>query len=455
VRRWGLRARTSALFAAGALGVSASLATATYEITRHSLVAERDRTAVRATYYDAAVVRQGVAAGGVDIVGVLRSLDTGQTRRPLIFRNGQWYARSADDGFTSAVPSALRRLVRSGRPGAQRVSLNGVPTLVVGVPLRDVGANYYELTAQTELQRTLRQLSGTLALVALVTTAAAAVLGRSASRRLLRPLSSVAGAAASIAGGDLTARLDPVSDPDLAPLTTGFNDMVEELAGRIDRDRRFAADVSHELRSPLQTLTSAAGVLANRRDSLDPRTAVALDLVVVEVDRFNELVTDLLELARADLAVRRTRVRVRDVLDRAARHSQVRPDLLQVDPCLEWTLDEARFERIVANLLENAQRHGGGATAVQCKVFEGALWLVVEDDGPGVPPDERALVFDRFGRGRRASARGGAGASGVEGTGLGLSIVAQHVGAHGGSVNVAEAAGGGARFEVVLPEVPA
>lgn len=449
--RLGLRARTSAVFAAGALGVSAALALATYELTRHSLLSERERTAVRAAYFDAAVVRQGLATESTDIVDVLRTLDTGQARRPLIFRDGQWFARTADTGFTSSVPESLRAVVRSGHPGVQRVSLNGTPTLVVGVPLAGADANYYELTAQTELQRTLRQLAGTLALVALVTTLAAAALGQWASRRILRPLASVATTARSIAGGDLTARLETTNDPDLAPLTASFNNMVDELAARTERDRRFAADVSHELRSPLQTLTAATGVLANRRGSFEPRAAAATDLVVAELDRFSTLVTDLLELARADQPLTPGAVDVAQLVRRVCSACAVPESAVHVQPGLTWTIDERRFERVLANLVDNAARHAGGATSVTCSVVDGALRLVVEDAGPGVPPDERGVVFDRFARGRRASARGGADGRGTDGTGLGLSLVAQHVAAHGGTVLVEDAASGGARFRVDLP----
>jgi signal transduction histidine kinase len=452
MKPWSLRTRTSALFALGALGVSAAVATGTYEITRRSLLAERERTAVRAAYFDAAVVRQGVVGGG-DVVDVLRSLDTGQGRRPLIFRDGRWYARSADNGFTSAVPSSLRRLVEDGRPGVQRVSLNGTPTLVIGVPVASAGVSYYELTTQSEPQRTLQALAATLAVVALITAAAAAVLGQWASRRLLRPLSSVAHAARSIAGGDLQARLEPAGDPDLIPLTSSFNDMVSELVARMERDRRFAADVSHELRSPLQTLTAASGVLANRRHQVDARTASAVDLIVAAVDRFRVLVNDQLELARADQEVELRSVPIADLLRRACQGHGVPVDVLSVAEELVWDLDERRFERVVANLLENGQRHGGGVSAVRCDVTSDGLRLVVEDDGPGVPVEERAMIFYRFGRGRRASARGGSGGSAVDGTGLGLALVAQHVASHGGAVSVTSSSGGGARFEVVLPGV--
>lgn len=451
MRRLGLRARTSAVFAAGALGVAALLAVSTYQLTRGSLVAERERTAVRAAYFDAAVVRQGLSSETSGIVEVLRRLDTGQSRRPLLFRDGQWYARNADTGFTAAVPAGLRELAVSGRPGVQRVHLNGAPTLVVGVPLPDTGATYYELSDQSELQRTLRQLAGTLIGVALITTLAAALLGRWASRRILRPLTSVTGAARQLAGGDLTARLQPTTDPDLAPLTTAFNGMVTELAASIERDRRFAADVSHELRSPLQTLSAASSVLQGRGAALDARSSAAAELVVAEVERFGTLVTDLLELARAEQRVHLQPVSVAELIRRLTVRQGVPAEVVTVEPAdLTWSLDVRRFERVVDNLLQNARRHAGGVHAVRCEEVGDQLRLQVDDLGPGVPPEERTLVFDRFGRGHRASARGASGNE-VDGTGLGLALVAQHVAAHEGTVAVLDRPGGGARFEVTVP----
>lgn len=453
--RLGLRAKTSAVFAVGALGVSASLAIGTYELTRQSLLAERERTAIRAAYFDAAVVREGLAGDGADVVDVLRTLDTGQSRRPLLFRDKQWFARTADTGFTAAVPSSLRQVVEGGRPGVQRVTLQGTPSLVVGVPLPSSSSEYYELTAETELQRTLRQIAVTLVLVAFVTTLAAAALGQWASRRILRPLGSVAQVARRLAAGDLAARLETSSDPDLAPLASSFNEMAGELEARFERDRRFAADVSHELRSPLQTLTAASGVLANRRQHADPRAAAATDLIVAEVARFSTLVTDLLELARSDQPIEVDPVDVAELLQRVCEVHHVPRELVHVDPDLTWQLDGRRFERILANLLQNAERHAGGVTCIRCSSTEEELRLTVEDGGPGVLPEERAMIFYRFARGRRASARGGVSASGTDGTGLGLSLVAQYVAAHGGTVAVSEAPGGGARFEVAIPAVRA
>ena len=302
MRPLGLRTRVSVAFGAGSLVLSAALAGTTFALTSGSALEVRERASVRAAYGDARVVRRALSVPEGDVVEALRTLDTGRTRLPLLRRDGVWYARTADDGLTDAVPPALLRLVEQGRPAVQRVRVQGRPVLVLGIPL-DENTSYVEVDALAELDRTLRTLGTVLVLVAAATTLAGLTLGAWAARRLLRPVQAMALAATRISGGDLEARLAPVRDPDLAPLTTSFNGMLDHLAARSDRDRRFAADVSHELRSPLQTLTNASAVLHNRSADLGPRGRAAAELVQSEVARFSALVQDLLELAREDLPV--------------------------------------------------------------------------------------------------------------------------------------------------------
>ena len=443
MRRPGLGTRITALFALGALGLSAALAGATYQLTRSRLLAERERTAVRAAYSDAAAVQAGLAVPEPSLVDVLRSLDTGVTRQPVIRWDGKWYARTADEGLTGAIPASLRRTAEGGTPGVQRTRSDTGPVLVVGVPLRTAGATYYELNDLSELERTLDSLALTLGLVAVATAGAGAGLGWWASRRVLAPLASVTQAATSISAGNLSTRLDPAKEPDLASLTSAFNKMVDELSARMDRDRRFSADVSHELRSPLQTLSTAAAVLERRRHTLDPRSGAALGLLTGEVERFQQLVTDLLELARGDrpaeLAPADLAVLVRQVCEERGVPADC-PASLVAD------VDGRRLRQVLVNLLDNAERHAGGAVAVRLGQSPGCIHVEVDDAGAGVPVDERALIFDRFGRGRASGVRGSG-----EGTGLGLALVAQHVAAHGGRVVVGDRPGGGARFRVELP----
>ncbi|NUT36500.1 MAG: HAMP domain-containing histidine kinase [Hamadaea sp.] len=447
MRRPGLRIRVMTAFTLGALAISATMAIASYSITSQTLLAGRERTALRTAYYEAAVVTAGLSTDDPDVMQVLGTLDTGGSRQAIVYRGGFYYARTADTGYTRALPDELQEAVAAGQPAVQRVRIDTGPALAIGVPLPN-GEQYYVIDSLAELDRTLRVLSMVLVLVAAGTTAAGAMLGAYAARRVLRPLRVVADAARDIAGGDLAARLDPATEPELERLTTSFNRMVDQLARRLERDRRFAADVSHELRSPLQTLAAAGSVLARRRDTLDPRTAQAAALISEEVERFQSLVTDLLELARADQAPDLGPADVGELVRQICRSKGFPADLVTVaaGATTVWRVDRRRVQQIVANLLDNAVRHGGGPIEVGVDSRDGIGILHVDDEGPGVPPEDRDAVFDRFVRGRTANAR-----ADTDGTGLGLALVAQHVTAHGGRVVATDRPGGGARFRVELP----
>jgi signal transduction histidine kinase len=218
------------------------------------------------------------------------------------------------------------------------------------------------------------------------------------------------------------------------------------LSARVERDRRFAADVSHELRSPLQTLAAAASVLDRRKEHLDSRTATAAGLVTDEVRRFQHLVNDLLTLARSDQPADRAPVDVPELARSVCRERGVPPEVLTSAGPAIWSVDRRRVAQLLGNLLDNAVTHGGGVVAVRLNREDGRGSIEVDDDGPGVGPEDKPVIFDRFVRGRAAGTRGGS-----EGTGLGLAIVAQHAAAHGGTATVLDSPGGGARFRVELP----
>ncbi len=448
MRRPGLRTRVTVVFAGGALVLCASMATISYGLTRGALLAERERTATRTTYFDATVVQAGLGTDGADVVEVLGSLNTGPLRRPVVFRDGQPYARNADVGSTSEIPVELQDLVEHGQPAVQRVRTSTGAALIFGIPLSR-STQFYEIHSLRELEQTLQVIGLVLALVAAGTTIAGAGLGWYTTRRVLRPLASVVAAARGIAGGDLTARLDPAAEPELQQLTSSFNHMVDQLSKRMERDRRFAADVSHELRSPLQTLSAAATVLTNRRSGLDERSAMAAALVAEEVTRFQNLVTDLLEIARGDQPPDWSLVDVADLARQACQARGISANVVRVDPgtATTWRIDRRRFDQIVGNLLDNAERHGGGAMTIRLGRADGVRYVEVDDEGPGILPEDRATIFNPFVRGRSARARGDS-----DGAGLGLALVAQHVDTHGGSIAVLDRPGGGARFRVELPE---
>jgi len=321
-----------------------------------------------------------------------------------------------------------------------------------------VEAEFYEAFSLADADRTLSILAWSLGGAALSTTLGGAAVGRWVSGRVLRPLTNVSDAAAAIARGNMDIRLGHVSDRDIAPLAESFNSMVDALSERIRRDARFASDVSHELRSPLTTLSTSIDVLKARRDELSDRSRAALDLLDADLKRFQRLVEDLLEISLADAGVRDLRLEEVDMAE-LVRHAVSRCSGGGPAPVVKCTAasgsarvlgDKRRLDRVVGNLVENAAAYGGGATVVEVERQNGVVRVMVDDRGPGVPEEERTQVFERFFRGSAAGRRGAG-----SGTGLGLALVAEHVRLHGGRVWVEDAPGGrGARFVVELPKLP-
>jgi two-component system, OmpR family, sensor histidine kinase MtrB len=232
--------------------------------------------------------------------------------------------------------------------------------------------------------------------------------------------------------------------------------MVDALAQRVERDARFVSDVSHELRSPLTTLTSAADVMRGRRAELPARAQIVLDLVTEEIDRFRQMLEDLLELSRVDSNVDELELEsvdleelMRQALERsgAAASIDVDTDL----PRGRALVDKRRLDRVLANLIDNARSHGQGVARAAVRRTDGTVRIEIEDVGPGVAPSDRARIFERFARGAAAGRRGDS-----SGAGLGLALVTEHVRLHGGRVWVEERqTGKGARFVVEIPWRPA
>ena len=454
-RGLGLRARVTVAFAFGALVLSAVLSGITYGLVRSSVVGQSEESAVAQAYLNARLVRDGLRTPDGDLGRVLGSIETPGSGGVVVRHDGRWFATSLVVG-RDALPAELRTRVNEGEPAQQRFRLAGQTWVAVGVPIPRVRAQFFEAYSLADVDRTLNVLAYSLAGAALLTTLAGAAIGRWASGRVLRPLGIVSDAAAAIASGRLDTRLGPVDDPDLAPLAQSFNRMVDAVRERIERDARFASDVSHELRSPLTTLATSLDVLKARRDELSERSRAALDLLDADLQRFQRLVEDLLEMSRVEAGLVDTQFEEVDMAE-LVRHALHRTgpvgDVpLHVDATLDGARvmgDKRRLERVVGNLVENAAAYGGGATGVRVERAEGGVRLVVEDRGPGVPVEERTRVFDRFFRGSAAGRRGAG-----YGTGLGLALVADHVRVHRGRVWVEDGPGGvGSRFVVELPVI--
>ena len=445
--RWplGLRTRVTVVFGALALLVSVILAAGTYFTARHYLVQQREQTAARQAFADASFVREGLLTAGTDVDEVLQGTSPPAGAVVVVRHADQWYSSSLSAG-RDAVHPALRDVVGSGKAGLLWDQVSAEPVVAVGTPLVAVDAEFFEVAPATELASTLRTLAWALAGFALVTTIGGGLIGRAAARRVVAPLDGIASATASIASGDVGTRLPATQDPDLSVIVGSFNAMVEALQERLDRDARFAADVSHELRSPVTALTTTIEVLERTVD--DPvRRQQSIALLEREVHRLHNALEQLLALGRLEAGVQQAELQPLDMAELLAAtlvRTRRDPDLLHPPAAPVWVVgDKWSLSRAVTNLLENADIHAGGPTSVAVQVQGSDVLVTIDDDGPGVPVTERQRVFERF---ARSGSRGS-----TTGAGLGLSLVAETLRAHGGEAWCTAAPGGGARFVLRLP----
>lgn len=446
----GLRARSTAGFAVLALVLSLVLSLSTYQLARWYLLDQRQSLAVKQAVLHAQVLGgelSGLADGTEkEVLAVLE-----QTKGRAVLQVHEVWFSAVVDLDQSRVPARLVATTQSGSAQVQRIVINQVPYFVIGIPVPEADAAYFEFVPATEYERTLRTLAYVLMAVASITTALGALSGWVLSKRVLRPLDSVAVSARAMSKGDLRQRLDVGDDPDLRPVAESFNSMASSLEQRIAREQRFTADVSHELRTPLTAMSSAVALAQRSGDG--QRTAFAIDVIADQVDHLRQLTLELLDLARIDAGredARRELVDVASIVERqAALHHAEQALAGQPGIPVVHEVNALRFERVVANLLENAARYGGGATLIECRRRGSTLRLVIEDAGPGIPAHDRQSVFGRFHRGTS-----NAGANHPKGTGLGLSLVEEYVHLDGGTVWVEDGASGGARFVVEIPGRP-
>ncbi len=446
-------------FSLGFLTLSVFLAAVTFSFTRSTLIKQREKASVEQTYHDASVALNALASTPATAQAAIKELTNIGVARPLLNYRDAWAGNTAAFG-DDVVPQAMKQRVLDNKPSLMVITVDRERFLVVGIPLPSANAAYFEFFSLTEVNDTLRSVGLSLLFAGFITTLAGVVLGSVASRRAVKPLGDAAQAAKAIAGGRLDTRLETTDDHDLRLLANSFNDMASALQSRVERDARFASDVSHELRSPLMTLAASVEVMQARRDDMPERAQSALDLLVADVARFQGLVEDLLEISRFDAGA--IRLHLEDLLVAEFVRNAVAVSSLPNIPItvseraenLVIEVDRRRLARVIANLIDNARLHGGGEPEVIVSEADndgeplGHVWIAVEDHGAGVPQEERHIIFERFARGAVAGRR-----SSSDGAGLGLALVDEHVRLHGGNARVEDRRDGepGARFVIELP----
>lgn len=334
-------------------------------------------------------------------------------------------------------------------------TFGGVPYLLAGGRVGDSPTDLFLVFSQQELFEGLRAMQRVLVGTGLGVLALAGLVGGWVARRTLNPVHEAAQAANSVAEGLLDTRLPVRGGDEFATWAQAFNEMAAALEDKIealsearDRERRFTADVAHELRTPLSALVSAGSLLAEHVEGMPTEARRPAELLVDGIDRLRRLVIDLLELSRIDAGHGTIEIE-------AVELGEVTAGVVGLngwDPHVSCRLDRAcvaadrrRVERIVFNLMANAVQHG--KLHVQVRTFEEDERGVFEvhDDGPGIPAEDLRRVFDRFYKADRS--RSGAG------SGLGLSIASENARLMGTAVEVRSVRGEGTCFAFRLPLV--
>ncbi len=427
-----------AAFVAGAGLVAVVLAGSVYGISTSYMESQRVRTVERAAGVHAELLRLRLDKLNVTGEQALQTLHLPTGTMALLHFDDEWTIVGSD-----VAPPPLAEVIGSHPVEATEVRIDGQPYLRAGARV-DQRSVLYEYAPLQELVSTMRMLRTIVLACAVVTVAVAAALGAWAAQRVLRPLRQVAGTASRIASGEHDLRLPRTTDDDLSTTVDSFNAMVDSLQRRIEHERRLVSDLSHELRTPLTTLTTTATVLAGHRAELSERPNAALDLLLEETTYLRRLLDDMLALARAEAGIHRSDpapLSPAELLAHLLTGRGTAPELLTIHSEDRIRGRRMELERALTNLLDNAERHGGGLMGVAVDRDGPDLRIVIDDAGPGVPVADRERIFHRFVTASRTTA----------GTGIGLALVAETVAGHHGSLSCTERPGGGARFVVTIP----
>lgn len=380
---------------------------------------------------------------------------------------------TSDLGFEALLTDGMRESVRANddRQVWQSIALptedgTTAPGIVVGQQLNVPGVGPYELYLAYDLAnapQTLGFVQGTLWIVGIGLVLLISGIAWFVLRSVTTPIGEAADSSARLASGELGVRLPVRGEDELATLGRSFNAMADSIESQIKEladlslvQQRFVSDVSHELRTPLTTIRLAADMINDQRDAFDPATARAAELLNNQVQRFETLLTDLLEISRYDagsvqLELEPTSLAhlAEDVIASMEQLAeQHRTDVRLVAPggYSPVDMDPRRVRRVVRNLLGNAIEHGEGRPIViTVDSDQQAVALGVRDYGLGMKPSDVERVFDRFWRADPSRTRT------IGGTGLGLSIALGDARLHGGELGVWSELGRGTNFVLTLP----
>ncbi len=374
-------------------------------------------------------------------------------------------------GPVNQIPSTLRDFVKAGQVSYQYATVRtdsfSGSALIIGTPTssRVTNLELYLVFPLASEASTIALVRGTMATGGVVLLVLLAGIALLVSRQVVVPVRSASRIAERFAEGHLSERMPVRGEDDMARLAVSFNDMAESLSRQITQleefgnlQRRFTSDVSHELRTPLTTVRMAADLIYDHSEDLDPTLRRSTELMVNELDRFESLLNDLLEISRHDAGVAELSVEAVDLrstvnsaLGNVGHLAEEAGIELLVDMPPEELIaevDARRVERILRNLIANAIDHAERKPVrIRMAADEDTVAVTVRDYGVGLRPGEEKLVFSRFWRSDPSRVRRSGG------TGLGLAISVEDARLHQGRLEAWGEPGSGACFRLTLPMV--
>ncbi|HKC30065.1 MAG TPA: MtrAB system histidine kinase MtrB [Jatrophihabitans sp.] len=383
-------------------------------------------------------------------------------------------ANAEADANAAAVTTALRDAVRRGNLAWQYAQLPVSNTsthtsdgLIVGeqVQARSGVFELYYLFPLVAEQQTIDLVQRTVLLAGIALVVLVLAIALIVTRQVVRPVRTAAETAGKLAAGDLSKRMPVHGSDDIARLGQSFNEMADSLQRQIRRlqdlgrlQRRFTSDVSHELRTPLTTIRMAAEYLHASRADYPPELSRAAELLHAELDRFEALLADLLEISRYDAGVAQLESEPADIRGVVSTSVEANRMLAErhgsevvvecPDAPVSVDMDARRVERILRNLIGNALDHGEGKPVIITVGYDDdAVAVTVRDHGVGLRAGQAALVFNRFWRGDPSRSRV------TGGTGLGLAIALEDARLHDGWLQAWGEGGRGAQFRLTLPRL--
>lgn len=445
--RFGLRTRVALAFGLLSLIIAGAVSGATYSVARWYLLNQREDSAITRAVLDSRSVDASLAADLAPVTALEQVPSVG-TSQPMIQVQGVWYTSGVTVPPASLSASLLSTAAKDGG-SQQRTTIGDEEYLLVAIQLGT--SVYVEVFSLRDLDLVLTIGGWLLVIQTLFAGIIGVFVGRYTFARIIRPLLRLGAGARRIASGEFSTRIQLMRDPDLDPIAASFNGMAESVQSRIKREQRFSANVSHELRSPLTAVVGTAELLERNLDDLPEREQRLIGTLHTQTARMSQMLLDLLEISRIgnDDPLLKESVSVTTLCLDAVHVRGLPEDLIHIEDEGDHlvTTDTRRFERIVGNLIDNANRHGGGVTAIRIARISHSdpehIVVAVEDAGPGIPVDEVPKLFEPFTRGEDAKETSGAG--------LGLAIAIEQAHLLDVELRVESVDPHGARFVMEIP----